>query len=81
LSDFFFFLNFSSTDWHISDSQSFPMQSHAHPLLWSASFTAGERYLQSDIAAVIEYARLRGVRVMVEFDIPGHAESWCSIVC
>ena len=26
---------------------------------------------------LVEYGRLRGVSVMVEFDVPGHARSWC----
>jgi hexosaminidase len=64
-------------DWHVSDSQSFPLQVLSHPRLWTAAFTPGERYLQSDVADVVEYARLRGIRVIVEFDVPGHAQSWC----
>lgn len=64
--------------WHMSDSQSFPMESKKRPNLWKGAYSEQERYLQTDIADIVEYARMRGVRVMVEFDMPGHAASWCS---
>eukprot|EP01062_Namystynia_karyoxenos_P048312 TRINITY_DN3672_c0_g1_i7.p2 TRINITY_DN3672_c0_g1~~TRINITY_DN3672_c0_g1_i7.p2 ORF type:complete len:629 (+),score=239.74 TRINITY_DN3672_c0_g1_i7:76-1887(+) len=64
--------------WHMSDTQSFPMESRSSPKLWQGAHSPQERYLQSDIADMVEYARLRGVRVMVEFDMPGHAGSWCA---
>jgi hexosaminidase len=47
------------------------------PALSHGSFSAQEWYLQSEIADVVEYARQRAVRVMVEFDMPGHAAAWC----
>ena len=66
--------------WHMSDSQSFPFESKTHPKLWEASWSVQERYSQLDIADVIEFARMRGIRVMIEFDMPGHAGSWSPIV-
>jgi hexosaminidase len=64
--------------WHIVDMQSFPFQSRSSPKLWEGSFSPMERYTQGDVKSIVEYARLRGVRVMVEFDVPGHAASWCA---
>jgi len=62
----------------MSDSQSFPMQVKSYPKLWDGAYPGNARFTQKDVAAVVEYARLRGVRVMVEFDVPGHASSWCT---
>ena len=63
--------------WHLSDVQSFPYHSDVLPRLSNAAYSAAERYSTADVVDLVEYARQRGVRVMVEFDIPGHAASWC----
>lgn len=63
--------------WHMSDDQSFPMESKTSPKLWDAAYSDVEKFEQADIADMVEYARMRGVRLMVEFDMPGHATSWC----
>lgn len=63
--------------WHISEDQSYPAASRAYPELpakgaWSAS----ERYTWRDLQAVVAFGRARGVRVLLELDMPGHATSW-----
>ena len=63
--------------WHLVDSQSFPFHSESNPKLWDGAYDTHSRYTHSDVAEVVEHARLRGVRVFPEFDMPGHAQSWC----
>lgn len=63
--------------WHLSDIQSFPYHSAALPRLSMAAYSNTDKYSMSDVTEVVEYARLRGVRTMIEFDVPGHAQSWC----
>jgi len=63
--------------WHIVDWQSWPLESVSVPGLWNKSWSPRERYTLADISLVVEYARARGVRVVPEFDTPGHASSMC----
>jgi hexosaminidase len=61
--------------WHLSDDQGFRVESKRFPKL-QALGSDGHYYTQSEIRAVVEYARDRGIRVVPEFDIPGHTTSW-----
>jgi hexosaminidase len=64
--------------WHVVDTQSFPFESISYPKLWKGAYTVEERYSQEDMKELVEYGRQRGVKVMIEFDMPGHAASWCA---
>ena len=64
--------------WHITDSQSNPAQSLAFPQWWEGSYTTMERYTVMDLEEIVEYARMRGIRVIPEMDVTGHEASWCS---
>uniref|UniRef100_A0A1B6G0T4 Beta-hexosaminidase n=1 Tax=Cuerna arida TaxID=1464854 RepID=A0A1B6G0T4_9HEMI len=64
--------------WHITDSHSFPFQSRSFPQMSQfGAYSPGKVYSEQDIAGLVEYARIRGVRVVPELDAPAHVgEGW-----
>ena len=71
------FVKFNVFHWHIMDEEAFPYQSNAFPNLWNGSYSRFERYSEADILEIIDFAHDLGIRVVPEFDTPGHAGSWC----
>ncbi len=61
--------------WHLSEDQGFRIESKRFPLL-QLDGSDGLYYTQAQIREVVAYARDRGIRVIPEFDMPGHATSW-----
>ena len=61
--------------WHLSDDQGFRVQSLVFPGLQEQG-SDGKFYTQSEIKEIINYAADRGIRIIPEFDMPGHSKSW-----
>jgi hexosaminidase len=61
--------------WHLSDDQGFRVESKKFPKLHGRG-SGGLYYTQTEIRDFIAYAHDRGIRVIPEFDIPGHSRSW-----
>lgn len=62
--------------WHIVDAQSFPLEIPSYPKLWDGAYSILERYTTADAAEIVSYAQRRGISVLAELDVPGHALSW-----
>ncbi|HZS05305.1 MAG TPA: family 20 glycosylhydrolase [Blastocatellia bacterium] len=61
--------------WHLVDDQGFRVETSRYPKLYLLG-SDKLYYTQDQVRDVIAYARDRGIRVVPEFDIPGHATSW-----
>jgi hexosaminidase len=60
---------------HLSDNEGFRVESRRLPKLQEDG-SDGQYYTQDEIRDLIAYARDRGIRVVPEFDMPGHSTSW-----
>lgn len=58
--------------WHLTDDQGFRIESKTHPKLHQLG-SDGQYYTQEQIKDVVQYASDRGIRVVPEIDVPGHA--------
>ena len=61
--------------WHLSDYQGFRVESKKFPKLHEMG-SSGNYYTQEDIKEVVDYALERSIRIIPEFDVPGHTTSW-----
>jgi hexosaminidase len=61
--------------WHLTEDQGFRIESRRFPRL-AALGSDGLFYTQEQLRQVVAYARERGIRVVPELDMPGHATSW-----
>jgi hexosaminidase len=61
--------------WHLSDNEGFRVESKKLPKLQEFG-SDGLYYTQEEIRDFISYARDRGIRVVPEFDMPGHSTAW-----
>ena len=61
--------------WHLSDDQGFRVESKRFPKLHEMG-SDGHYYTQQQIRDLIQFARERGIRVVPEFDMPGHTTAW-----
>ncbi|KAL0089561.1 glycoside hydrolase family 20 protein [Phycomyces blakesleeanus] len=59
--------------WHVTDSQSWPLYFKSHPeLSEKGAYSSKEVYSPKDVETIIRYGESRGVRLIVELDMPAH---------
>jgi len=61
--------------WHLSDNQGFRVESKKFPKLTEMG-SDGLFYTQDEVRDLIAYAHDRGIRIVPEFDMPGHSTAW-----
>ncbi len=61
--------------WHLVDDQGFRVECLVLPKLHELG-SDGDYYTRTQIREVIDYAADRGIRVVPEFDLPGHGTAW-----
>ncbi|HTF97282.1 MAG TPA: family 20 glycosylhydrolase [Cellvibrio sp.] len=60
--------------WHLTDDQGWRFESRKYPKLHKLA-SDGEYYSRKQIREIVSYARERGIQVLPEIDVPGHASA------
>lgn len=60
--------------WHLTDDQGWRIESKAYPKLHQLA-SQGLFYTQTEVQELVAYAAARGIRVVPELDLPGHASA------
>ncbi len=61
--------------WHLTEDQGFRIESKRFPKLTGLG-SDGLFYTQAEARDLVAYARARGIRVVPEFEMPGHSTAW-----
>ncbi len=61
--------------WHLTEDQGFRIECKTFPKLHELG-SDGFYYTHEQVKEIVAYASDRGIRVVPEFDMPGHATSW-----
>ena len=61
--------------WHLSENQGLRVESKKFPKLQRMG-SNGQYYTQIEVRELVAYASDRGIRVVPEFDMPGHSSAW-----
>ncbi|KAF8455486.1 glycoside hydrolase superfamily [Terfezia claveryi] len=67
---------FNKLHFHVTDSQSWPLEVPSMPeLALKGAYYKGLHYSASDVQDIYMYAEDRGIQVIMEIDMPGHTSS------
>lgn len=69
------FVKLNVFHWHLSDDQGFRVETKTLPKLTELA-SDGLFYTQDQIRDIVAYADARGIRVVPEFDVPGHGTAF-----
>jgi hexosaminidase len=61
--------------WHLTDDQGFRIESRRYPKLQGMG-SDGLYFTQEQVREILTYAADRGIRIVPEFEMPGHTTSW-----
>ena len=61
--------------WHLVDDQGFRVECRSQPKLHELG-SDGLFYTRAQVREILDYAADRGIRIVPEFDLPGHGSAW-----